>query len=204
VRSVATDRYRLAVRTLRPYACDGNRDGDGGACHLLAEVEELTDVASWSLPLPAVRIHVDAHREARLHAGQETRTLPTVEATFPDYRMILDGLPAARNPSSPTATHSAHSLLTPPEATRSASAPGISSCTSPAPTSRPPHRAPCSGPPLRIAFDPGVLVPALDAGIGPDVLLEVSSATEPVIIRSADQGSFTTLAMPVRDVSTDA
>lgn len=59
----------------------------------------------------------------------------------------------------------------------------------------------CSGPPLRIAFDPATLIPALEAGVGPDVLLEVSTATHPVIVRSADQGSFTTLVMPVAPLS---
>ncbi|MER7998343.1 MerR family transcriptional regulator [Streptomyces sp. NPDC095613] len=56
----------------------------------------------------------------------------------------------------------------------------------------------CLGAPaLRIRFDPSVLAPALDAGVGPDVLLEIASAAEPVVVRSADQGSFTTLVMPV-------
>lgn len=59
----------------------------------------------------------------------------------------------------------------------------------------------CSGPPLRIAFDPATLIPALEAGVGPDVLLEVSTTTHPVIVRSADQGSFTTLVMPVATLS---
>ncbi|MGW2630275.1 MerR family transcriptional regulator [Streptomyces chattanoogensis] len=51
----------------------------------------------------------------------------------------------------------------------------------------------------RIAFDPAVLVPALEAGVGPDALLEIASADRPVVVRSADQGSFTTLAMPVSE-----
>lgn len=59
----------------------------------------------------------------------------------------------------------------------------------------------CSGPPLRIAFDPATLIPALEAGVGPDVLLEVSTTTHPVVVRSADQGSFTTLVMPVAPLS---
>jgi DNA polymerase III sliding clamp (beta) subunit (PCNA family) len=54
-----------------------------------------------------------------------------------------------------------------------------------------------TGPPLSIAFDPVVLVAALDAGVGPDVLLEVCDPRSPVVVRSADQGSFTTLVMPV-------
>lgn len=65
-------------------------------------------------------------------------------------------------------------------------------------------RAVRTGPRLRIAFDPAVLVPALEAGVGPDVLLEIASASLPVVVRSADQGSFTTLVMPVRDAADDA
>ncbi len=60
-----------------------------------------------------------------------------------------------------------------------------------------------TGPGLRIAFDPAVLVPALEAGVGPDVLLEIVSADRPVVVRSADQGSFTTLVMPVRETRTE-
>ncbi|MEI5136364.1 hypothetical protein RB199_34270 [Streptomyces libani] len=56
-----------------------------------------------------------------------------------------------------------------------------------------------TGPRLRIAFDPAVLVPALEAGVGPDVLLEIAAPDRPVLVRSADQGSFTTLVMPVRE-----
>ncbi|WP_205826103.1 hypothetical protein [Microbispora catharanthi] len=59
-----------------------------------------------------------------------------------------------------------------------------------------------TGPPLRIAFDPAVLLAAIDAGVGPHGLFEVASATEPVVVRSAGQGSFTTLVMPVRDTTT--
>ncbi|MFH9868201.1 hypothetical protein ACH4NT_19260 [Streptomyces lydicus] len=56
---------------------------------------------------------------------------------------------------------------------------------------------------LRIAFDPAVLLPALEAGVGPDVLLEIASVELPVVVRSADQGSFTTLVMPVRRSGTE-
>ena len=55
-----------------------------------------------------------------------------------------------------------------------------------------------TGPVPSVAFDPRVLLPALEASVGPDVLLEVSTADQPVVVRSADQGGFTTLVMPVR------
>ncbi|MFE1198443.1 hypothetical protein ACFW6E_37825 [Streptomyces olivaceoviridis] len=50
--------------------------------------------------------------------------------------------------------------------------------------------------PHRIGFDPAVLAPALEASVGPDILLEISAVDRPVVVRSADQGSFTTLIMP--------
>lgn len=48
----------------------------------------------------------------------------------------------------------------------------------------------------------GALVPVLDASLGPDVLLEVSSPISPVVVRSADQGGFTTVIMRVHDTVT--
>jgi DNA polymerase-3 subunit beta len=49
---------------------------------------------------------------------------------------------------------------------------------------------------VRLGFAPGLLAAALAAGVGPDVLLEVAGPGRPVVVRSADQGSFTVLAMP--------
>ncbi|NYI06731.1 MerR family transcriptional regulator [Allostreptomyces psammosilenae] len=57
-------------------------------------------------------------------------------------------------------------------------------------------RAVCAGPPTRLWFASGVLLPALEASVGPDVLLEIAAPGEPVVVRSADQGGFTTLVMP--------
>lgn len=54
----------------------------------------------------------------------------------------------------------------------------------------------CRGASLTIAFATEVLSAALCAGVGPDVLLEASAPDRPVLVRSADQGSFTLLIMP--------
>ncbi|MYS79112.1 hypothetical protein [Embleya scabrispora] len=57
-----------------------------------------------------------------------------------------------------------------------------------------------AGPATRVALDPATLVPAPDAGVGPDVLLDLAVTDPPVPVRSADQGSFTTVPPPdVRD-----
>lgn len=197
VRLVATDRYRLAVRALRPSAFEGD------PCRVLVGVTELKDIASWATRLPDVTLEVE-RQSVRLHGDGAERGLPTVEGTFPDYRMILDGLPAARHRiiADRTALRAAIAAAGPDEPlTLRTEGQQLVLVSRGQVTSR--LSALSTGPSVRIAFDPGVLLPALDTGVGPDVLLEISSPTRPVVVRSADQGSFTTLVMPVRDTSTD-
>jgi DNA-binding transcriptional MerR regulator len=197
VRLVATDRYRLAVRALRPSSIEGD------PCQVLVSVSEMKDIASWAMRLPDIGVEVD-RQGARLRSGRDSRALPTVDETFPDYRMILDDLPAAR-----------HRIITDRAALRAALADALHggpvtlhtdeqqltlASRDSVKTTLP---AICTGAPLRIAFAAEVLLPALDAGVGPDVLLEISSPTQPVVVRSADQGSFTTLVMPVHDALAD-
>jgi DNA-binding transcriptional MerR regulator len=192
VRLVATDRYRLAVRVLRPSVVTGDpRD-------LLVDVDTMKEIASWAVRVPEVGIEID-DRGARFHGVDEQRSLPTVDGTFPDYRIILEDLPTAR-----------HRLIVDRDALRAVLADhesgpvtlrtdernGLVVVHGTAETDVP---SVVTGPPLRIAFDPGVLLPAVEASVGPDVLLEISSGTRPVVVRSADQGSFTTLVMPVLD-----
>ncbi|KAK1181692.1 MerR family transcriptional regulator [Streptomyces sp. NBS 14/10] len=196
-RLVATDRYRLAVRALRPLSIGGE------PCELLLDIGELTETAAWARRLPEVTVEVEG-RQARVRGGGECRELAGSDEVFPAYRMVLDDLGAARHRviadraglrravadrldtghRAITLTTAGDDLLISPEE------PGEPGATA--------LRAICTGPPLRIAFDPGVLLPALDASVGPDVLLEIASEARPVVVRSADQGSFTTLVMPVR------
>ncbi|MEU5188902.1 MerR family transcriptional regulator [Streptomyces klenkii] len=204
VRLVATDRYRLSVRALRSTSIGPIGPIGGDPCRILVEAAELKKAASWALRMPEIRIEAD-EQGVRLHSDTVVRDLPTADGTFPDYRMILDNLPAAR-----------HRIITDRTALRAAIAaaghdgPLTLRADDQQLTLTPRGSAPstppalCTGPPLRIAFDPEVLLPALDAGVGPDVLLEISSPSEPVIVRSADQGSFTTLVMPVHDSSASA
>jgi DNA polymerase III sliding clamp (beta) subunit (PCNA family) len=51
---------------------------------------------------------------------------------------------------------------------------------------------------VRVGFTASLLAAALEASVGPDVLLEICEPARPVVVRSADQGTFTTLVMPVR------
>jgi len=188
LRLVATDRYQLSVRALRPLAISGDPYG------LTVGVEELRDLAAWARGLPEVAIEVDGG-EVRVRGGGEERALSVADEVFPAYRMVLDGLADARH-----RVITDRAALCAAVAERGGDGPVVLRTGDGALTvegSRP-LSALCTGPPLRIAFDAAVLLPALEAGVGPDVLLEVASDSAPVVVRSADQGSFTTLVMPVR------
>jgi DNA polymerase III sliding clamp (beta) subunit (PCNA family) len=54
------------------------------------------------------------------------------------------------------------------------------------------------GPPADVALDPGFAAEAVAATAGPDVVVEIVDPLRPVVFRSADDGTFTTLLMPVR------
>ncbi|HEY8863506.1 MAG TPA: MerR family transcriptional regulator [Candidatus Dormibacteraeota bacterium] len=51
---------------------------------------------------------------------------------------------------------------------------------------------------LTIGFNPAFLADALEAGIGPETILQLGSPLDPVAIRSADDGTLTCLVMPIR------
>ncbi|TDC20795.1 MerR family transcriptional regulator [Streptomyces sp. 8K308] len=185
LRLVASDRYRLALRVLRPAALDGD------AGRLLVEAGALREAAAWALPEPEVEVVVDG-AGARLRAGARERELPIVGEEFPDYREMLAALDAPRG-----------RLIVDRLALRDAvPAEGLAVLRTRdggITVGATALRGVVSGaPPSPVAFDPARLLPTLEASVGPDVLLELVSEAAPVVVRSADQGSFTTLLMPVR------
>ncbi|MFF8382436.1 MerR family transcriptional regulator [Streptomyces kanasensis] len=201
VRLVATDRYRISVRALRP------RGVEGVPCRVLIDEGQARELASWALGRPEVSLETDG-RGVRLVDGGAALPVRAAEGTFPDYRPVLDALPAAPHrvitdraalraavavaggaaPGTPLTLRAGAGRLTPVwRGTTGAALPAVG-----------------HGGPVEVAFDPAALLPALDAGVGPDVLLEITAPDRPVVVRSADQGSFTTLVMPVAAVAPEA
>ncbi|WP_243744737.1 transcriptional regulator [Streptomyces hainanensis] len=198
VRLVATDRYRLALRVLRPLALDGD------PCRLVVTADGLRAAGTWALPLPEVEVVVD-DAGARLRAGEGVVPLPLLDtanpdhqehprahADYPDYRGMLAALaaPRGRVVADRLALRAAAAgprpvTLRVREGAITVDGTAVGGVVS-------------GEPPSSVSFDPAVLLPALDASVGPDVLLELASEAAPVVVRSADQGSFTTLVMPVR------
>lgn len=234
VRLVATDRYRLAVRVLRPT------EFEGGRRHVLIDAEAARGLAEWAVRRRTVELEcAEDEAEVRLRSGTDVREVPTGcaagrgggadAAVFPDYRLMLEGLDAsisrlivdrealrdavagrARVVSLSVAgggtgggdAEGGRKECVVSRETASGEAAGVSRETaSGAPAEqtltvsdggREPVRLRliAEGSGLRIAFDPAVLLPALEAGVGPDVLLEIASVERPVVVRSADQGAL--------------
>ncbi len=180
---VATDRYRLAVRKLHPQSFDGTP----GA--ILIPAPALTGLTRWLTA--ADTVHLQAGGDLVLAAAGETRTLASMDAEYPDYQVILDGLepPACRVMVDRAAL--ADLLGTDEVVALSIEADSVA-------IGNQKLDAIVTGTPLRIAFTTRLLAEALATGVGPDVLLEIHAPDRPVVIRSADQGTFTTLVMPNR------
>ena len=223
VRVVATDRYRLAVRVLRSSEPAGGTArvvvDSAAARRLAAWAARATEVILDVTPTALL-----AHDPAV--PGAAGLSFAALDGTYPDYTLVLDGLAPTRTRliagraalRDALAVHHAapHVTLTSrpsgPDDNRGADACDAATSIGEAPGGEgtdalwveAPGRAGVSLPVVRtgdavgLAFDPVVLAAAVDAGVGPDVLLEIAGPCAPVVVRSADQGTFTTLAMPVR------
>jgi DNA polymerase III subunit beta len=180
---VATDRYRLAVRTVRPVEFGGT------STRVLVRADELADVSRWAAAGDVVRVEVDGG--LTLVRGDESRELAVVDAEYPAYEQILDGLapPACRvvvdrvGLLEALAGRDVVALDIDSESLRIGDDVKLDAIGSGA---------------VRIGFTASLLAAALEASVGPDALLEICEPARPVVVRSADQGTFTTLVMPVR------
>ncbi|MFF0265767.1 MerR family transcriptional regulator [Kribbella sp. NPDC004536] len=180
---VATDRYRLAVRSVRPV------EFGGSSGRVLVPAAELAAVGRWVAAGDGVRIEVNGG--LRLVRGDEARELPTVAAEYPAYEQILAGLtpPVCRvvvDRLQLLQTLEGREVVAfdiDPEVLRIGDEVRLDVIGTGS---------------VRIGFTASLLAAALEVSVGPDVLLEICEPSRPVVVRSADQGTFTTLVMPVR------
>lgn len=200
----ATDRYRLAVRTLPIH------DQDGPLRRLPVCVDQLTGLSDWlrrcrRVELSAVGqtlIISDHDHGAGDAPGMDCRELGVGVDEFPDYRLLVDEL--AEQPEGMRLIMDRIELLELISADQTSTVvldpdPHGDSILVGRRDDRPPRRmsAVCSGDLHRVGFNPGLLASALQSSVGPDVLIEGAEG-HAAVIRSADQGSFTTLVMPLR------
>ncbi|GAA2251826.1 MerR family transcriptional regulator [Streptomyces amakusaensis] len=193
VRFAATDRYRLSLRTLRSSAVRGP------SRRLLLTAADLVALGVWAARAADVTLEAGPDGVVA-HGGGRSRELEPAEGEFPAYREMLAALdpPAHRLIADRAALLGAvgdcgdvRAVVLRPGPDRLSVGLPDGSRTTVLPAVRQDGGSP------RVAFDPAVLGPALESGVGPDALLEIAASDRPVVVRSADQGDFTTLVMPV-------
>lgn len=188
---VATDRYRLSVRVLKP------RQFEGVPRRLLVPAHVLSDLARWVARGQEAHIDIGSSR-ATLTVGDECREVTVSQADFPDYRGLLAGVGSAVTSVIVDRVALLDRLVEGTSTVRLAIGGEHLVVSGLDGDNGIGLDAICTGPPIQVGFSPAVLGAALSASVGPDVLLELVDPIRPVVVRSADQGTFTTLAMPFR------
>ncbi|WP_051162967.1 MerR family transcriptional regulator [Nocardia brevicatena] len=195
----ATDRYRLSTRTVVP--------DEPGPIEWAATV----DGDDLRFALPEIRRGHFVHLEADTH-GVRFRTTDGAAPTcrilsepFPDHRTLLASLPPARTrvvTSKNTLTRALEVQREPYLRLRVSDG----SITVSARCTDGHTRVPAvvTGPDTELTFGFTILHPAVGTALGPDVMIDISDAAHPIVIRSADNGDLTTLAMPADPATIDS
>ncbi|MGW0634694.1 DNA polymerase III subunit beta family protein [Nocardia salmonicida] len=251
----ATDRYRLATRTVRP-----TRVGPA-VWKATVAADDLRAAASWLRRRHAVAIRPHADRvefrmattdsvdrdhaeeggeSATRHASQSDDTRRYCRRSthdFPDYRAMLAALAPVRTRVVLTRAALLHAMehLDSPTVVLHTTSTGTVSVTTSSwwtehapptdaaatgdPVAQESSSAVCeasdrgavrhiphgraTGPAMTIHFAVTTLYPAVATAVGPDVMLDLIAPDQPVLIRSADDGDLSTLAMPRKPEPTE-
>ena len=180
IRLAATDGHRLAVRDL-PFTTTGTGKvvvGKAEATRLASMVETASQVTLKA----DVALSVDVNGKTTL--------VKAVPLAYPDYEAVLARtgnarlLVKAQDLSDQLAEANDLVVLSLSEA----------NCTA----NGEPLPGQYLGDDLRVGFNPAYLAEALSSGVGPEVILHLGGPVDPALIRSADDGSFSWLVMPIR------
>lgn len=191
LRLVATDRYRLAVRSLPT----DRRQAPGVA---VVDAVQLDRARQWIGDQEYLQLgYGDSCVQLTGPGGQ--RRLPTVAGAFPAYRIVLDGLPEVRTQVVAPRDLLLAAIADVPQV-RLDCVVNTDLTVTPSARRGAPRVVPAdiTGAPVAINFRVATLYPALAAAsIGPDVMLQISQPHLPAVVRCADDGDITTVVMPV-------
>lgn len=190
----ATDRYRLATRTLLPV------EPVVGSWSATVHADDLRSAMPGSRRSHRIEITVARNGFRVVLDGAVEQRCRLLTAPFPDYRAMLDALPAV---TTRVAVEKVALLRTLEESSSEqlslAVRGGRVTLTTESGEDFPvPARV--VGPELDVRFQLTTLYPAVSTAIGADLLIDLRGAEQPATVRSADHGDLTTLAMPVRAV----
>lgn len=191
---VASDRYWMAVRTL-PV-----EQASGGDRQVVVSADAVDDAVAFAAAHDRVRLRI-GETAAQLEGDEQTLHLPLVSDQFPSYRSVLRGLPPAAGRVTVDRARLSEELAALGDEDAVVLTSGHQHLDLRVDGDRHGVRlaAICTGDPLAVAFRPALLLGALEVSVGPEVLLQLPAEEgRPVVVRSADQGTFTTIVMPVR------
>ncbi|MGW4368224.1 DNA polymerase III subunit beta family protein [Nocardia takedensis] len=180
----ATDRYRLSTRSISGPPTEHGWQAVVRADDLAGLRERLRRRETVTL--------IPAEHAVTVRGGDLTADCARVDGEFPDYRGMLAVLAPVR---------------TRVVIDRAALLDALEGADDPAPCAVGADavvfgdvRIPVSGsgPLLEVAFSPSSLAAAVAGALGPDVMLDLAAADQPVVVRSATDGDLTTLVMPRR------
>lgn len=187
---IATDRYRLAIRTLvhqpaGPTTWSGTVDGD-----------DLRRLHSQLRRSPTVKLTAGTITLGIQFIDGTVADLPLRTEVFPDYREMISVL----SPVTLHLTIEKKSLLNILEK-QAPEFVGIR-VAGQQPSLLIPGMTPielagsASGPDLTLCFELITLYPALSHALGGDLMFNIRGTDQPVTLRSADDGDLTTVLMP--------
>ncbi|KAF0847133.1 MerR family transcriptional regulator [Nocardia caishijiensis] len=201
----ATDRYRLASRTLRPITATT-------AWTATIDATALRSTTSWlrrrhTVVLRPTPDHLEfACATADPDASVPQRCRRSAE-DFPNYRAMLAALPPTRSRVVLPRRHFLEAMerAAAPTLTLHLSSPDTLTVSVPGRDAAPDQSitdnqttvdAAVTGESMTVHFALTTLYPAVAGAIGPDIMLDLSAPDLPARIRSADDGDLLTLAMP--------
>lgn len=186
----ATDRVRLATRTLVPKAPTGpDWSGTVAGDDLQAANPHLRRSASVTLEAGESRMGLRMADGLMVYC----RLLPEV---FPDYQLMASSLPDVthrltidtRPVLKALETHAPEKVGLRTRGNQWNLLPGTQGEIG----------GPARGPDLTVWFELTTVYPPLSQALGGDVLLDLRGPDQPATVRSADDGDLTTLVMPCR------
>lgn len=180
LRIVATDRHRLAVRDLVPTSIDRN----------VTVVVAATTAASWALDVDGDLTITVADGAVSLTGAVKAEAAP-VPASYPDYQSVLD------TPVGVTSVTTDPALLAAALADHTEPVTLVVSDAGVAIDDSDHIESTHTGPQQSVLLNPAYLRDALAATVGRDVVIDIADPLRPLVIRSADDGTFTTLVMPI-------
>jgi DNA polymerase-3 subunit beta len=192
LRLVATDTHRLAVRDLVPDQIGSD------ALRGVIDAEHAGVLSAERATAGAIELSQDEAGEITATVDGRRTSVGHSGTGFPDYERILSGVPAGDQIALPrdALTRALAELPSQTDQLSLEFEPEALLLRTQGIRARVAGR--WSGRSLRVLVDTRYFAEAVNATVGPDVVIEAFDPLQPITLRSADTGTFSVLTMPIR------